>query len=49
MTTIPAEEGAEYVNALMATCQDPTNFYGHNLIAMLTRRIAGVPAGQDTK
>lgn len=49
MTSMPAEEGAEYVNALLATCQNPSDFYGHNLIAMLTRRINNVPAGPDTK
>ncbi len=49
MTTLAGGEGSEYVNALLATCQNPYNFYGHNLIAMLTRRLSTVPAGPTTK
>lgn len=49
MTSIAPEEGAEYVSALMATCQNPSDFYGHNLVAMLTNRLLTVPSGPETK
>ena len=49
MSTLPAEEGAQYINGLLATCQNPENFYGHNLVAMLSRRIGSIPSGAGTK
>ena len=49
MTTLSGEEGAEYVNALLATCQNPQDFFGHNLVNMLRNRIDKIPSGKDTK
>jgi hypothetical protein len=49
MTTITGEEGAEYINALLATCQDPQDFFGHNLVNMLKNRIERIPSGAGTK
>ncbi|XP_013412113.1 transcobalamin-2 [Lingula anatina] len=33
----------QYVNALVATCQDPSDFYGHNLIDILSGHMDGFP------
>lgn len=49
MTSSTGEEGAEYVNALVATCQNPQDFYGHNLVHMLLRKIDRIPSGRDSK
>ncbi|XP_046450796.1 cobalamin binding intrinsic factor-like [Daphnia pulex] len=49
MTFLSAEESSHYVNGLLATCQNPENFYGHNLVAMLTRRMNSIPSGSGTK
>ncbi|XP_032788923.2 cobalamin binding intrinsic factor [Daphnia magna] len=49
MTSLSSEEGAQYINGLLATCQNPENFYGHNLVTMLTRRIDSIPSGSGTK
>ena len=49
MTSSTGEEAAEYVNALVATCQNPHSFYGHNLIEMLLRKIDRIPSGRDSK
>lgn len=69
MTTLLADEGSEYVNALLATCQNPQvtkflfkilystftttlhfqDFFGHNLVSMLSQRINTIPSGPNTK
>ena len=49
MATITGEEGAEMVNAALATCQNPRDFYGKNLIEMLRKRLDTIPSGSKTK
>lgn len=49
MSTISGEEGAEYVNAVLATCQDPKDFFGFDLVNMLRSRLDTIPAGSNTK
>ncbi|XP_013411968.1 transcobalamin-2-like [Lingula anatina] len=34
---------AHYINGLVATCQDPSDFYGHDLLTMLQGHMDGFP------
>lgn len=34
---------AQYINALVATCQNPQDFYGHDLIQLLKKHMIGYP------
>ena len=49
MTTLTGVEGGEYINALVVTCQNPRNFFGHNLVDMLLKTIDRIPSGRNTK
>ncbi len=43
------EDAGEIVNAVLATCQDPRDFYGRNLVDMLRKKIDLIPSGGTTK
>lgn len=49
MTSLSGEEAAEFVNALVATCQNPQDFYGYDLVLMLLKKIDRIPSGRDSK
>ena len=49
MSAMTGDEGAEFVHLLMATCRDPRNFFGHNLVQMLRSRLDSIPTTSDLK